>query len=322
MGISGPVSQYVTWVSAHAEDQDRLVIGVASSALFDLSEPEGVFQEYGPAAYHEFQDQHLDDPLPPGVAMPFISRLLRFNELEPERVDDPLVDVIVMSRNSAVTGLRVMRSVEHYGLPVIRAVFTSGRSPFAYCPAFGVSLFLSADEPSVRAAIHAGVPAGQVLQSASVDDSADEGLRVAFDFDGVLADDQAEAEYAAGGLVGFQHFEADHIAVPHNPGPLKAFLTGLAALQRRERQLRPNAGHLRVAIITARSIPAHERAINTLRTWGVEVDDMFFLAGADKGNVVEVLRPHIYFDDQAAHLTSTRRFAPSVHIPFGIRNAD
>ena len=306
-------------MAARVDDQDRLVIGVASSALFDLSEPETVFQEYGSAAYHEYQDQHLDDPLPPGVAMPFISRLLRFNALDPQRVDDPLVDVIVMSRNSAVTGLRVMRSVEHYGLPVIRAVFTSGRSPFAYCPAFGVSLFLSGDEPSVRAAIHAGVPAGQVLQSASVDDG-DDSLRVAFDFDGVLADDEAETEFAAGGLAGFQHFEADHVAVPHNPGPLKSFLTGLAALQRRERQATPNAGMLRVAVITARSIPAHERAINTLRTWGVEVDDMFFLAGADKGNVVEVLRPHIYFDDQTSHLTSTRRFAPSVHIPFGIRN--
>lgn len=304
----------------HAQSDTRLVIGVASSALFDLGESAEVFQREGTAAYHAYQDQHLDDPLPPGVAMPFISRLLRLNELDPERVDDPLVDVIVMSRNSAVTGLRVMRSVEHYGLPVIRAVFTSGQSPFAYCPAFGVSLFLSADQPSVRAAIRAGVPAGQVLDSTSVQEDGDDGLRIAFDFDGVLADDEAEAEFAAGGLPGFQSYEAAHVGVPHNPGPLKGFLTGLAALQQRERQLYPNSGRLRVAVITARSIPAHERAINTLRSWGVEVDDMFFLAGADKGSVVEVLRPHIYFDDQTAHLTSTARFAPSVHIPFGMRN--
>lgn len=297
---------------------DRLVIGVASSALFDLRKPDAVFLQEGPEAYHRYQDDHVDDPLPPGVAMPFISRLLRLNSLAPDRVDDPLVDVIVMSRNSAVTGLRVMRSVEHYGLPVIRAVFTSGVSPFAYCPAFGVSLFLSWDEASVRAAIAAGVPAGQVLASAHVDDPADDTVRIAFDFDGVLADDEAEAAFAEGGIVGFQHHEAERLGVPHNPGPLQGFLTGLAGLQRREREA--GQSRLRVAVITARSIPAHERAINTLRFWGVEVDDMFFLAGADKGRVVEVLRPHIYFDDQTTHLTSTRKFAPSVHVPFGMRN--
>lgn len=296
------------------------MIGVASSALFDLRKPEAVFVEEGPEAYHRYQDEHLDDPLPPGVAMPFISRLLRLNSLAPDRVDDPLVDVIVMSRNSAVTGLRVMRSLQHYDVPVIRAVFTEGMSPFAYCPAFGVSLFLSWDQASVRAAIQAGVPAGQVLASEHIDDEADQGIRIAFDFDGVLADDEAEAAFAEGGLAGFQHHEAQRQAVPHNAGPLKGFLTGLAALQRRERQALGGPGRLRVAVITARSIPAHERAINTLRVWGVEVDDMFFLAGADKGSVVEVLRPHIYFDDQTSHLTSTSRFAPSVHIPFGLRN--
>ena len=160
------------------EQQDRLVIGVASSALFDLRKPEAVFVEEGPEAYHRYQDEHLDDPLPPGVAMPFISRLLRLNSLAPDRVDDPLVDVIVMSRNSAVTGLRVMRSLQHYEVPVIRAVFTEGMSPFAYCPAFGVSLFLSWDQASVRAAIQAGVPAGQVLASEHIDDEADQGIRI------------------------------------------------------------------------------------------------------------------------------------------------
>jgi 5'-nucleotidase len=159
-----------------------------------------------------------------------------------------------------------------------------------------------------------------VLASEHIDDEADQGIRIAFDFDGVLADDEAEAAFAEGGLAGFQHHEAQRQAVPHNAGPLKGFLTGLAALQRRERQALGGPGRLRVAVITARSIPAHERAINTLRVWGVEVDDMFFLAGADKGSVVEVLRPHIYFDDQTSHLTSTSRFAPSVHIPFGLRN--
>ena len=303
------------------DTSDRLVIGVASSALFDLRKPDAVFLEEGPQAYHKYQDEHLDDPLPAGVAMPFISRMLKLNYLDPSRVDDPLVDVIVMSRNSAVTGLRIMRSVEHYGLPVIRAVFTSGAAPFAYCPAFGVSLFLSWDEASVRSAIQAGVPAGQVLASAHADDAEDEGVRIAFDFDGVLADDEAEEAFAAGGIAGFQHHEAQRLSVPHNPGPLQGFLTGVAALQRKEREVLGGPGRLRVAVITARSVPAHERAINTLRTWGVEVDDMFFLAGADKGNVVEVLRPHIYFDDQTSHLTSTRRFAPSVHVPFGMRNA-
>lgn len=304
----------------------KLVVGVASSALFDLTESDRVFRERGPIAYEEFQDEHLADPLAPGAAYPFIQRLLSLNGLEDLAGDAPAIEVIVMSRNSATTGLRVMRSIQHHCLPISRAIFTAGKTPFEYCRLLNVSLFLTADAAAVRAALQLGLPAGQVLDSELVDDPDDPSLRIAFDFDGVLADDGSEQVFASSGLKQFVEHEVENADVPHNQGVMLPFLMGVARIQQAERsavrdgQEGYSSRRLRVAVVTARNAPAHERAVNSLRHWGVEVDDTFFLGGIDKGAIVEVLRPHIFFDDQTTHLESTRRFAPSVHVPFGIRN--
>lgn len=301
----------------------RLVIGIASSALFDLSEAEQVFAEDGLAAYRRFTEEHLSVPLPAGVAFPFIRRLLGLNDLSPDP-EDPLVEVIVMSRNDADTGLRVMRSIAHYGLPIVRAIFTQGRSPWAYMDALNMSLFLSADRASVAEAVARGLPAGWVLASSGQDDPADPELRIAFDFDGVIIDDASERVFDEGALSGFLQHEAEFAAEPHNPGPLKRFLVELCRIQAREEELagmRPDyRPRLRTSIITARSAPSHERAMLTLQAWGLAVNDAFFLGGIDKGAITSVLRPHIFFDDQTRHLERTAASAPSVHIPFGIRN--
>lgn len=302
---------------------DRLVIGIASSALFDLAESDAVFRNQGEESYRRHQEEHLDQALTSGVAFPFIQRLLSLNDLS--CADDPLVEVIVMSRNDAETGLRVMRSVAHHELGITRAIFTQGRSPYLFMPVLNMSLFLSANEDDVRRAIAQGHPAGQVLASAYTDDDTDE-LRIAFDFDGVLASDESEQIYRQRGLQDFHQHEVTNLVTPLSPGPLRDFLANVNKIQKREEQrCREDDGYsrrVRVSIVTARSAPAHERAVASLKAWGVTVNDAFFLGGIDKGTVMPVLRPHIFFDDQKTHLLSTAQSVPSVHVPFGSVNQD
>jgi 5'-nucleotidase len=314
----------------------RLVVGIASSALFDLAESDGVFQREGEEAYRRYQRQNLDKPFVPGVAFPFIKRLLSFNDLA-EADEGRLVEVIVLSRNDPDTGLRLMRSVAHHGLDITRAVFTQGRSPYRFMPALHMSLFLSANESDVREAVRAGLPAGRVLESAYLadadhddagggDDAAGGDLRIAFDFDGVLADDASERVMQESGLAQFIAHETANLVSAHNPGPLRDLLKEINKIQRREerrRLLQPDyAIRLRVSIVTARSAPAHERAVESLRQWGVTVNDAFFLGGIDKSSVLRILRPHIFFDDQKRHLEPASPQVPSVHVPFGLLNAD
>ncbi|GAB4058277.1 5'-nucleotidase [Uliginosibacterium sediminicola] len=303
---------------------NRLVIGVASSAMFDLSESDAIFRREGEALYRKFQEQNLDNPLPKGIAFSFIKRLLSLNDLSP-RQDDPLVEVILLSRNDPDTGLRVMRSIEHYQIGMTRAIFMQGRSPYEYIPALNISLFLSGNKEDVEAAIRLGMPAGHVMNSALVDDAEDESLRIAFDFDGVLADDESESVFQAQkDLEAFKAHEVKNAMQPHNPGPLQQFLVRVSTIQAAE-EARKRAdpdyqNRLRVSIVTARDAPAHERAMTTLKSWGVMANDAFFLGGIEKSKVLAVLRPHIFFDDQSGHLKTASEVVPSVHIPFGITN--
>lgn len=304
-----------------------LVVGVASSALFDLDASDAVFRRDGEQKYREYQRDHLGDTLAPGVAFPFIRRLLALNDLSG---DERLVEVVVLSRNDPETGLRVMRSVEHHGLDITRAIFMQGRSPYRFMEPLRMSLFLSANEADVREAIRMGFAAGRVVGRAAddgraVDDDGGTDLRIAFDFDGVLADDSSERLYQEGTLEAYQANESALADVPLPKGPLAAFLEKINHIQRIE-----DAKHdadpggyerrVRVAVVTARSAPAHERAINSIHQWGLRVNDAFFLGGIDKGPVLGVLQPHIFFDDQRHHVDTASRSTPSVHIPFGELN--
>lgn len=301
--------------------ENKLVIAVSSSALFDLTESHRVFEELGPLAYKCYQESHLDTVLDKGVAFPFIRRFLRINQHFPEQSP---VEVILLSKNSAATGKRVFRSIAHYGLPIIRAAFLEGKSPYEYIPAFNASLFLSANPQDVANAIAAGYPAGVVLPGKVVDDDENDELRVAFDFDGVIADDEAEAIYRQGQLDSFQAHEVARSHIPHQPGPLADLFRKLAALQTLEdEELKRNRNYRRIvrtAIVTARGAPSHERVVTTLEAWGVSANETFFLGGMSKARVLDRLKPHIFFDDQLNHLQSEQGNIPMVHIPFGVAN--
>lgn len=299
--------------------EEKLVIAVASSALFALDEADAVFRSKGVRAYRKYQREHEKDVLAPGVAFPFVRRFLELNTVFPERQP---AEVVLLSRNDSDTGMRVFNSIEHYKLGIIRAAFTRGNSPFRYIPAYNVSLFLSANASDVTEAIGNGYPAGLVLPSAADDDAADAELRVAFDFDGVIADDSAEQVFQKDGIEAFYNSETEKAQTAIAPGPLGDLFRKLGNLRiledEREEQDRNYRRFLKTAIVTARSAPAHSRVVNTLRSWNITVDETHFLGGMDKGRILETLKPHIFFDDQQhPHLDAARKFTPSVHIPFG-----
>ena len=302
--------------------EGKLVIGVASSALFDLTESDAYFRKTSEEEYRDYQDDLIDMHLMPGAAFPFIKRLLELNDLRPE---NPLVEVIIMSKNDPVTGLRVMKSVKYHDLAITRAVFSRGRQTHQYIPAFGMSLFLSESALDVQAAIDSGHPAGQVLSTAAAIEDAGVELRIAFDFDGVLGDDSAETVYKeAGGLGPYKKHEYENRNTPIGEGPLKELLADLNLIQKLEAAKAKSeptyTPRLRIILATARDAPAHERAVNSMREWGVTVDEAFFLGGLRKSAILKVLRPHIFFDDQTVHLDGTQDLYAGVHVPYGVAN--
>lgn len=300
--------------------EKKLVIAVASSALFNLTESDSIFKAQGLKAYKEYQNTNVNKPFEKGVAFPFIKRLLSLNNHFPE---EKPIEVILMSKNSPETGLRAFNSIAHYGLDITRAGFTSGLPHFKYLPSFNTSLFLSANKIDVDNAIAHRLAAGRVLNTTVIDDDSDNELRIAFDFDGVLADDEAEKIYQDKGLPIYQQYEAERSSVPLNAGPVIDLLKKISFYQKLEtckaEQDPEYKPMLKTAIVTARNAPVHERMINTLNSWGIDINEAFFLGGIDKSRILNVMRPHIYFDDQMGHLDHLDKI-PAVHIPFGIVN--
>ena len=291
-----------------------LVVALSSRALFDFEEENRVFEEQDDRAYMELQLERLEQAAPPGVAFPLVKKLLAFNADGTQRVE-----VVILSRNDPVSGLRVFRSAEEGGLKVERGVFTRGRPPYEFLDPLGAHLFLSANADDVRKALAAGFPAAQVFAHSHVDpDRHAEELRIAFDGDAVLFSDEAERVYQAQGLAGFHVHERTHVARPLPPGPFKPLLEALQRLQGMSGEQVPV--RLRTALVTARSAPAHERAIRTLMKWGVSVDEAMFLGGLDKGPFLDKFEPDFFFDDQTGHCESAARAGPAGHVPSGVKN--
>jgi len=300
----------------------RLVVGISSSALFDLEKEDRIFKAQGLEEYRKLQVKLREVPLKKGLAFPFIKRFLNINNVYSEKLP---VEVVLLSKNSPETGVRIFNSIKEYDLDISRAVFTSGKSPHAYIPSFNISLFLSTNKMDVDKGLKLNYPSGHILKSDIKDDDKDTELRVAFDFDGVIIDDESEKVYKeTDQLDAFHTHEVKNIVKPHNPGVLAEFFKKLAFFQRLEaKNSEENKSYkkiLRTAIITARNAPSHERAINTLEDWGVTVDEMFFMGGVEKKRVLEVLKPHIFIDDQISHLDQEIKNITLVHIPFGVAN--
>jgi 5'-nucleotidase len=293
--------------------EGKLVVALSSRALFDFEEENRVFEDRDDSAYMAVQLDRMDQPAQPGAAFPLVKKLLAFNTEGAHRVE-----VVILSRNDPVSGLRVFRSAEAAGLTVERGVFTRGKPPYHYLNPLGANLFLSADEGDVRAALAAGFPAARVYPQSFVDaDRHSQEVRIAFDGDAVLFSDEAEQVYQRDGLPAFVAHERSHARRPLPAGPFKPLLEALHRLQ--------SAGEsspmrIRTALVTARSAPAHERAVRTLMDWHIEVDEAMFLGGLPKGPFLKEYQPDFFFDDQAGHCESAVQAGPTGHVVSGVKN--
>ena len=290
----------------------QLVVAISSRALFDFEEENRFFEQSDDRAYMKLQLERLEQPAKPGVAFSLVKKLLAFNQ-----GDAPQVEVVILSRNDPVSGMRVFRSAQHYGLPIQRGSFTRGQPPWRYLRPLNANLFLSAHLSDVRAALDAGVPAAQVYpHSAHASVAHPNEVRIAFDGDAVLFSDEAEQVFASQGLSAFQAHERDKATLPLSAGPFKPLL---AALHRLQRAGTPSM-RIRTALVTARSAPAHERAIRTLMDWDIEVDEAMFLGGLDKGAFLREFEPDFFFDDQTGHIESAAQHVPAGHVVSGVKN--
>ena len=291
---------------------DKLVVAISSRALFDFEEENQFFEAGNDRDYMALQQTRLDQPAKPGVAFSLVRKLLAFNG-----EGAPKVEVVVLSRNDPISGMRVFRSATHYGLNIQRGVFTRGESPWRYLRPLKAQLFLSANEADVRSALQAGVAAARVLPlSAHASSAHPQELRIAFDGDAVLFSDEAEQVFQREGLDAFQSHEITHAKTPLPAGPFKPVLQALHRLQ----QEGGGGMKVRTALVTARSAPAHERAIRTLMDWRIEVDEAMFLGGLAKGEFLREFEPDFFFDDQAGHIASAAAHVPAGHVSAGITN--
>ncbi len=290
----------------------QLVVAISSRALFDLEQENEVFEQGNDRDYIQLQLDRIDQPAKPGVAFSLVNKLLAFNTEGAKRVE-----VVILSRNDPVSGLRVMRSAEHYKLPIVRCTFTRGEPPWRYLRPLHANLFLSAKADDVRSALDNGFAAATVATHAvRPQNNHPNQVRIAFDGDAVLFSDEAERVYKKSGLPAFQKHESRKAAQPLPPGPFKPLLE---ALQRLQREGTPNM-RVRTALVTARSAPAHERAIRTLMEWHIEVDEAMFLGGLPKGEFLREFEPDFFFDDQTGHVASAAQHVPAGHVDSGIAN--
>ena len=299
----------------------QLVVAISSRALFDFEEENRVFEAHDDRAYMRLQLDRLESTAKAGVAFSLVNKLLAFNQVaQPEAADvahKQRVEVVILSRNDPVSGMRVFRSAQHYGLPIQRGVFTRGQSPWRYLKPLNANLFLSTNEADVRSALNAGVPAARVYPNSARASSAHPGeVRIAFDGDAVLFSDEAERVFQRAGLDAFQAHEREQAGTPLAAGPFKPLLLALQRLQQEP------SSHMRIrtALVTARSAPAHERAIRTLMDWNIEVDEAMFLGGLPKGEFLREFEPDFFFDDQTGHVDSAAAHVPAGHVASGVSN--
>ncbi len=290
---------------------DKLVIGVSSRALFDLEEENRIFEEQGLEAYSKYQTEHENDILRPGTAFPLVKALQKLN------ADGRyLTEIIIMSKNSSDTSLRIFNSIEHYGLDISRAALVGGASISPYLGAFKTDLFLSANENDVQEAINANIASGIICDHSNLPINPDDEIpqiRIAFDGDAVIFSDESERIFQAEGLEAFAQHEQMNAQNPLPEGPFAKLLKTLSLIQK---QFPKDESPIRTALVTARNAPAHERVIRTLRAWDVRIDEVFFLGGVKKSEVLKAFNANIFFDDQPAHTDPASKLVPSARVPY------
>ena len=290
---------------------DKLVVGISSRALFDLEEENTIFKEHGLEAYSKYMLEHENDILKPGTAFPLIKALHNLN-----REGRYSTEIIIMSKNSADTCLRIFNSIDHYGLKISRAALVGGSPISPYLNAFRTDLFLSADESDVQEAINANFAAGLICSHSDLPIDPEKEIkqiRIAFDGDAVLFSDESERIYQEHGLEAFAAHEHANARNPLPEGPFAKLLKTISIIQK---EYSEESSPIRTALVTARNAPAHERVVRTLRAWNVRIDEAFFLGGIQKSEILKAFDANIFFDDQATHTDPASKLVPAARVPY------
>ncbi len=291
---------------------DKLVVGISSRALFDLEEENRIYEEQGLKAYSDYQIEHENDILKPGTAFPLVKALHNLN-----CKNKHMTEIIIMSKNSADTSLRIFNSIKHYGLDISRAALIGGNSIAPYLNTFKTDLFLSANEEDVQEAINANIAAGIICSHANLPINPSEPtpqIRIAFDGDAVIFSDESEKIYKEKGLEAFAKHEEENAKKPLPEGPFAKLLKTISLIQNQFKDT--DEMPIRTALVTARNTPAHERVIRTLRAWDVRIDEAFFLGGIEKSEILKSFGANIFFDDQSVHTDKASRLVPSARVPY------
>ena len=301
-----------------SKSKSKLIIGISSRALFDLDASHDIYKKSGVESYKQYQIENEENILEPGEAFPLVKKILNLNKFYD---GEKRIEVILLSRNSSDTGLRIRNSIEEHNLDISRAAFCGGESPHRYVKDFGVHLFLSSSIEDVKLAIDSEVAAATIISSNSNSksrnsDSTKEQLRIAFDGDAVIFSDESERIYHEKGLDAFIDNEKNAKS-PLKAGPFKNFLLQLNKIQNDFDQ---DNCPIRTALVTARSAPSDKRVIKTLREWGVRIDESLFLGGMPKRDFLKSFDADIFFDDQKNNIIEASRELTSGHVPYGIKN--
>ena len=302
-----------------------LVIGISSRALFDLEIEETLFREHGLDAYRQHQIQNEDQVLQLGAGFALVRALLNLNTLSTRAGNQRIVEVVIMSRNSSETSMRIFNSIAYHGLDITRAVLSGGAALAPYLQAFNVSLFLSLHEDDVQAAVNSGVASARLYQKPKSEHMSQqplEQIRIAFDGDAVIFSDESEQIFQAQGIEAFERHERDNANKPLPEGPFARLLKALSFIQKNFKSADGRARPIRTALVTARSSPAHERVIRTLRAWDVAIDETFFMGGVAKSDVLAAFNPHMFFDDQHGHCEQASALVPTGRVPWRISADD
>ncbi len=269
-----------------------LVVGLVPRALFDLGAEDEVLRTGGPDALRRQRAEREEELLDPGRGLGLARALGHLDPGAARRVE-----LVLLSRESADTSLRVVSSARRHELEIMRAVFTGGQPLDPYLAALRVDLFLCNDESEARAALDAGISAGVVCDGGELAREGESEIRVAFDGDAELFADDGEAGEAA-----------DPASRSAGRGaPPASFARLLGALAMFGSDGRGRGPRLRTALVSSRTGAVQERMLRTLRRFGLQLDEAFFVGDLPKSEILAAFRPHVAFGEHPRAAARTLR---------------
>ncbi|XP_078256251.1 cytosolic 5'-nucleotidase 1A-like [Rhinoraja longicauda] len=293
-----------------------ITIAVSSRTLFNMAEERAIYETDGLESYVKFQQEHENEPLKKGLAFALMKALetvnSRLHELYPGT--DEMFDVVLMTNNHAQVGVRLINSINHYGLSIERFCLTGGTSPISYLKAYHTNLYLSSDPVKVAKALSEGIAAATLCHLDKDAQLSEQQLRVAFDGDSFVSQEPNEKSsknyMLADSLCDYEPKPTPQMqqtgrggATEPGKGLLVGFLEAIGKIQKKfyAKNQRMDCPIRVYLIIKKGGSAVGLKALKTIRSWGLDVDEAFILSGLSATVLLNKICPHIYLDEQSLH---------------------